>query len=747
MGSDHEVKASSAVASQPYVKGARVESAGPGNYADLKKLFTADEDARRWDDTPRPAAAGVEQQDFALILTLYTANPWVYSATHRCASAVSSVRRKYFKTGPDGVKKESKDTKLEKLLEMPNPFQTFEDLIELTIIDLKTIGWSWWEKIIDSDTKDVLNLWRLRPDRVKVQPDPERYWKGIQFERKLGDFVELTPEELVPFRFWSPVNDFAPVSGLFASQNSIIWELFARAWNTSFFRNGAASMPEGVFESEQKVDEDVVKRIEERIKNKIGHPEVWRSPLVLDQGLKYKRTGNTMNDLQFSQMMDKSRDEILATLGVPPAMVGIPISGGLGGFREQRHQFYQNTILPLIRKLQATINRFLATDGETFEFDLSDIISLIEDVEMMARTAEGEVTRGIRTINEVRNERGMTNVAWGDVWWAALGLAPVDGVGRPERSEGLGGAVQPQAQSAHPEEELDEKTEARILRRNFWKAAEGKLRRRMAKGFAGAYRTLFDQLGEIIERKLEEIMVVIEDTTKDDLLVAVVKQEPRFELTGSFDPFSEEDYRDLVRSTVGPEALKQTKGAAKVAARALGIDFRAVTGNEPVFRRIVDSWLNDRAGSTARTIAATVQKEIEQARKDGATPRQASRRMMAKFNRTVDNRIKDLSVSDSTTFSSTALSVQAEGKFTHKRWLHAADARNPARGGQGENHISEEFPSGPIVAIDDRFDVPSREGIARMEFPGDPAGSADVTSNCNCSVEFLSQEEAAAEGF
>ena len=44
------------------------------------------------------------------------------------------------------------------------------------------------------------------------------------------------------------------------------------------------------------------------------------------------------------------------------------ISGGLGGYTEQRQQFYQITVLPLLRKIESTINSWLAPEGEKMEW-------------------------------------------------------------------------------------------------------------------------------------------------------------------------------------------------------------------------------------------------------------------------------------------------------------------------------------------------------------------------------------------
>ena len=341
----------------------RATTAGADDY----RYKMIEKSALRFEEMPKPLAPGMSQEDLRTLMTLYVTNPWVYAAGARVASAIASVRRIFF---VDGKRVPQEESRLGRIFLRPNPFpQTIEDLMESVGIDMTVIGWHWWEKIFDGKgeaNENVIGVYRLRPDAVSIIPDAQHYWKGIRFKRTEDDIVELLPHQVVAFRNWSPVNDFAPVSGLFAAQSSVIWDIFGRTWNTSFFRNGA--LPEFVIKSKNRLDDDEELRVKTKFKNRAGHPDVWRDPIVLDDGLEIGNTAQSSREMEFAELMTKARDEILSSLKVPPAMVGVPISGGLGGFREQRHQFYQLTILPLLRKIEATINQFLAPKGESMKF-------------------------------------------------------------------------------------------------------------------------------------------------------------------------------------------------------------------------------------------------------------------------------------------------------------------------------------------------------------------------------------------
>lgn len=693
-------------------------------------------------------APGINPGDLKTLLALYTSSEWTNSAIERKISAVTTIRRIFKKKNSDGKfeRAEPGETHLENLLNRPNKVQIWSDFAELIIIDLSLCGWTFWEKSFENgDPKGKVNgLKRLRPDRIKIVPDPKDYWKGIDFEQSPGVARFIPAENLFTMRNWSPFADYWPVSPSMASQTSAIWEFYGKAWNNAFFRNGAAGMPEGVFQTEYPLSEQQVDQVETAIKNRLGHPDVWRSILILHSGLKFNKTAFTQHDIQFAELMDRARDAQLATQGVPPAMVGVAVSGA-GNFQEQKAYFYQLTVVGLAKRIEESINLWLAPEDERIEFDWQDVLSLVEDLDVRARSADSEVNRGIMTINEVRAERGLKPVPWGDTWHAPLGLAPYSAPGRPERPEGLEGDPDPERitpsigdpsfEGERHDLEMKKELVDYFDRLDTIKASMN-VRHRMQRKLAGRYRVAFERIKAEVLRRFRDQIVTSKRVRKADDSV------PQFDfrsLNGI--PLSDDDVLGILIDEVGGEVLNQTNVAARVAARGLGVDFKEVAETDPSFKKAFESWKKDRLSSTANTIRNRVIDAAEKARVEGLDSKQALDRMSDEFDRLIEQRISDLVPSDATTFSNTAILAQGRDTYTHKQWM--ITGANTRDGRYGENHV---VMNSVIVPIDAPFEVPGRNGIELMDAPGDPSAGPWNTSRCECHLQLLTEEEARAQG-
>lgn len=700
------------------------------------------------DPTQEQPAPGVSQHDLRNLLALYAASEWTHAAIERKQAAVASIRRVFKKKNENGewVRAKPGETHLENLLNRPNKVQIWSDFVELTITDRSLVGWAVWEKAFEDDdvTKKVVGLKRLRPDRVRIDPDEVEYWKGIEFEQTPGNWTQIPSEKIFMIRNWSPYADYWPVSGAMASQSSAIWEFFGKAWNTSFFRNGAAGMPEGVFETEHSLDEAQIDRIKSSIEDRIGHPDVWRSILILHSGLKYNKTASTPKDVQFAELMERARDAMLATQGVPPAMVGVAVSGA-GNFQEQKSYFYQLTVVSEAKRIEESINLWLAPEGERMEFDWLDVLSLVEDISARASAADSEVNRGISTINEIRAERGQSPVPWGDTWNMPLGLAPWTAPGRPERPPGLQdpqservtpNTADPSFSGDQPDLEIELKAELQeyVMRRDMLKATVN-ARTRMERRLAGRYRVAFDRIKAEIMRRFRDNIVSEKKVLKQE-------GQPQFDIRSLAGiPIQEDEFIDILAAEMGDEILAQTNVAARAAARGLGVDFSEIIDTDPTFAKVFESWRRDRISSTANTITNRVQMVAERARMDGLSPSKALDRMSNEFDRMVSERIADLVPSDATTFSNTAIVAEGRDAFTHKEWV--ITGANTRDGTYGENHV---IMGSQIKAIDEPFEVPGRFGIELMDAPGDPSAGPWNTSRCQCSLNLLTAEEARARG-
>lgn len=680
-----------------------------------------------------------DRSTLSLLMTLYLASPWVYSAVKRRQTSISSVRWFVSQVQPEGrpirVKDSKRKTKLGRRLNKPNKYQTWIDLIELTVADLAMPGWCLWE-LMDAPDGELPGLWRHRPDQIEIIPNADHYWDGVTIYKSDGSTKELTPDKFILFRYWSPLNDHRPSSGLASSRNWATMEQWALVWNRSFFERGAAGMPEGVFEAEGRLNEADEERLAERIRERVGHPHVWRDILILWGGLKYRKTGVTQQEMQFAELMKQAAFALLATLETPPAVVGLVDGMPLGTIREQKHWYYAGTILPQMKKIAEVINRWLAPDDEEFSFDRGDILSLVEDLEVQSRYMESLVTKGIMKINEARSDIGLEPVPWGDTYHMPLGLAAWDAQARPERPEGL----QDTGTASHEFEQksIPPDIQAKI---DLWKAENNVLRNGLEAKFDKAYRKAFGELKNILLRRLRDEMGVVK-LTKDQIVDS--RKAEGFQMPPDFEFIRDEDLL-LFEKYIRDLFLSSMNESARRAASAFGVSFKRLTEESPAWREAWDSWVENRAPSTLNTINERLQQAISRFSEEGRTPTDAVKGIENELDQVLSERLDDLKVSDTTTVINSGVVSQAEPVHTHKQWLNKGDGAVRNRPG-GESHIEVARRNNGIVRIDEDFVLRSRRGQDRMSGPGDPRGSAENVSGCRCLLNLLTADEAEALG-
>src|SRR3989338_4759283 len=94
------------------------------------------------------------------------------------------------------------------------------------------------------------------------------------------------------------------------------------------------------------------------------------SDLVLEGEIEFKQIGVNQKDMEFLQLREFTRNEILAVYGVPPGKVSIIESGniGAGSGEHQTQTFYEETILPFQMRVAEKITKHIVRQG----FDIQD---------------------------------------------------------------------------------------------------------------------------------------------------------------------------------------------------------------------------------------------------------------------------------------------------------------------------------------------------------------------------------------
>lgn len=350
----------------------------------------------------------------------YTLSPWVYASLYSIMTSGASVPfRLYSKEST--VKDEKKEITvgpLYALLQRPNKFMGWFDLMETTFGSLELTGNSYWELVSSGDPSvPIGSIYPLRSDRMQVIPDPRKYIAGYAYDTGLGESVYFQPEEIIHFKYYNPTDDYLGLSSLSSIQTTLETEFYALSYNKNFFKNGAKIF--GVLETDRNLTDPVYDRLRnqwEQIHGGAG--QSWKTA-ILEQGLKYHPISAKHDEMEFFEIMKGIREEIMSALGVPPVMCGVLEYSNYSTAYEQYRAFWTDTMRPKLRKIQDGINSFLIArfaENVYGEFDLSNIESLKEGEQLQAEIDGMRTRDGIWLINEIRERDHKPPLPWGNEW-------------------------------------------------------------------------------------------------------------------------------------------------------------------------------------------------------------------------------------------------------------------------------------------------------------------------------------------
>ena len=125
----------------------------------------------------------------------------------------------------------------------------------------------------------------------------------------------------------------------------------------------------GFLESEHKIDKDAIKELKDGF-NKL-YSDDNENAIVLNNGVKFHESSNSSMELQLNENKKANAIEICKLFGMPPEI----LSGG--ATEEQKKQFIQYCIIPVLEILVESINRDLLLEKEKksyfFDYDVSEL--------------------------------------------------------------------------------------------------------------------------------------------------------------------------------------------------------------------------------------------------------------------------------------------------------------------------------------------------------------------------------------
>jgi HK97 family phage portal protein len=320
----------------------------------------------------------------------YLRSSWVHTAVARIAEAGALVPLEvYQRRGEQRIAQQNHP--LERLLGSPNPLISGFELIESTLGWLELAGNAYWYLAADSDGLPA-EVWPLRPERVRIVPDPLRFVAGYVYTLDAQE-ITLTPDQVIHFKRWHPVDDFYGLSTLSAAALASQADRAMARWNLSIFGKQAA-VPAGVVTFRNNIPDAELERVRREWNDAYGGGE-RKTAFVRGAELSWQNIGLNQMESDFLNGRRFNRDEILQIFGVPAALYEKDATRA--NALAARQTFLEQTIWPKLIRITEKITGGLAP---FFGPDL--IVRPAEIRDREADLRELEAARGILTTDELR---------------------------------------------------------------------------------------------------------------------------------------------------------------------------------------------------------------------------------------------------------------------------------------------------------------------------------------------------------
>lgn len=281
------------------------------------------------------------------------------------------------------------------ILEHPWPDGTTGELLARMELDASLTGNAYIWRVPGED-----RLVRLRPDWTTIISEIVRVDGGGQYRSKVGYWVEppksafgqgtgqfYPADEVahwVPYSQHDPCADFRGMSWLTPVAREIASDDGLTGYKIKYLENSAS--PNLLIRYAQKLHPGTIDAVRERMHARYGGVANAFKTLVLDQGADITVIGNSLQQMDFSNVSAAGEQRILSASMVPGVIVGLePLRGAGRGYQESMQKLANLYARPQWRSACGALSKLVDPPaGNRLWYDTTEIAAL----------QDGELERG-----------------------------------------------------------------------------------------------------------------------------------------------------------------------------------------------------------------------------------------------------------------------------------------------------------------------------------------------------------------
>ena len=410
-------------------------------YDNIKNIFKTKEKIKRkeapivyysslgYDSQPK-----LDYQDLAK--DGYSENAIVYRCINEIANNASRVKINLFRGD-----QEVDNHPLLDLLYNPSPNQSQVEWFQALYSYLLISGNNYMLSV-GGDNSPPTELYNLRPDRIKIRTGsramPVAYdyvlrgqiLESYEVDQASGD------SKVKHIKMFNPLDDYYGMSPIQASSVDIDQHNLANKHNVNLLQNGARPSGAVIFNPKDETGGHV--QLSDVQRNQLINDVNQRfsgtgnagKPMLLEGDFDWKEMGLSPKDMDFIQLKNMSAKDIALVYGVPSQLIGIPDSQTYSNFAEAKLALYNETIIPLLDRIQGDLNEWLIPqfndDALELRYDIDSIPAMAEQRRRVFESVTTGVKDGILTRNEAREQLGYEPMEGADSLLVPANLMPLN---------------------------------------------------------------------------------------------------------------------------------------------------------------------------------------------------------------------------------------------------------------------------------------------------------------------------------
>lgn len=255
---------------------------------------------------------------FAIVDRIITA----YSQVEWRLYRVPKDGRRRYESGTTGVQDPRVEVTRHPALELwkkPNPFFFGSAFRESAQQHEELTGEQYW--VIERNRFGLpQEMWFVRPDRMMPIPDADNFLVGYIYRGPAGEEVPLAKEDVIFLRRPHPKDPYRGMGAVQAILGDLDATYLSTEYNRNFFLNSAT--PGGIIQAEANISDEDFNQFQTRWAETHKGVANAHRVAILEAGMTWVDRKYTMDDMQFVELRDASRETIREAFGFPKAMTG-----------------------------------------------------------------------------------------------------------------------------------------------------------------------------------------------------------------------------------------------------------------------------------------------------------------------------------------------------------------------------------------------------------------------------------------